>query len=154
MHRLIQIRSEQSVNADRQSTKQQLQVLETKIEAHIGLTQQLSGEISERRGRLEVQVAEAEDDAQENGGILAIREVEEQARILEEDSVSSGVMHTQIHAKLTNQAIGNVLLGEGSVATVGLPKSAVGKMNQRLGNVTTEKNCRTAVGVFPDDVRF
>ena len=131
-----------------------MEVLETKIAAHLGLTQQLSGEISGRRGQLQVQVAEAEDDAQENDGTLAIREVDEQAQILEEAVVSCGVMHTQIHAKLTNQTIGHVLLGEGSVATVGLPKSAVGKMNQRLGNVTTEKNCRTAVGVFPDGVRF
>jgi hypothetical protein len=145
---------EQSSIADRESAKQQLQVLDTKIKAHLELTQQLSSTVIERRGQLRVQVAKAEDDAQENDGTLAIQEVDEQAQILEEAVVSSGVMHTQIHAKLTNQTIGNVLLGEGSVATVGLPKSAVGKMNQRLGNVTTEKNCRTAVGVFPDDVRF
>ena len=69
MHRLIQIRSEQSVNADRQSTKQQLQVLETKIEAHLGLTQQLSGEISERDYVIEVWVPDTgvEDEFADRG---------------------------------------------------------------------------------------
>ena len=144
---------EQSSGADREDTKQPMQLLETKIEEHLELTKQLSGTVSERRGQLEVALAEADDDEQGNLTV-AIREVEKQADILEEDVVSSAVMHTQVHAKLTNQTIGNVLLGEGTVAIVGLPKSAVGKMNQRLGNVTTEKNCRIAMGVFSDDVKF
>ena len=144
---------EQSSGADREDTKQRMQLLETKIEEHLELTKQLSGTVSERRGQLEVALAEADDDEQGNLTV-AIREVEKQADILEEDVVSSAVMHTQVHAKLTNQTIGNVLLGEGTVAIVGLPKSAVGKMNQRLGNVTTEKNCRIAMGVFSDDVKF
>jgi hypothetical protein len=151
---LVQICSERSSSADQQSTKQQLQVLETKIEAHLELTQQMSSTAIERRGQLQVQVVEAEDDAQENDGTLAIREVDEQALILEEAVVSSGVMHTEIHAKLTNQAIGDVLVGEGAIAAVGLPKSVVGKINQRIGNVTTKKNARAAVGVYPDDFKF
>jgi hypothetical protein len=144
---------EQSSGADWEDTKQRMQLLETKIEEHLELSKQLSGTVSERRGQLEVALAEADDDEQGNLTV-AIREVEKQADILEEDVVSSAVMHTQVHAKLTNQTIGNVLLGEGTVAIVGLPKSAVGKMNQRLGNVTTEKNCRIAMGVFSDDVKF
>ena len=144
---------EHSSGADREDTKQRMQLLETKIEEHLELTKQLSGTVGERRGQLEVALAEADDDEQGNLTV-AIREVEKQADILEEDVVSSAVMHTQVHAKLTNQTIGNVLLGEGTVAIVGLPKSAVGKMNQRLGNVTTEKNCRIAMGVFSDDVKF
>jgi hypothetical protein len=151
---LLQIRLEQSSIADRVSAKQQLQALDTKIEAHLELTQQLSSTVIERREQLQVQVAEAEDDAQENDGTLAIREVDEQAQILEEAVVSSGVMHTQIYAKLTNQTIGSVLTGEGAIAAVGLPKSVVGKINQRIGNVTTEKNARAAVGVYPDDFKF
>lgn len=128
-----------------------MQVLETKIETQLKLTQQLSGEVSERKAQLQAEVEDADDDAQ---GILAIREVDEQARILEEAVVSSGVMHTQVHAKLTNQTIGNVLTEDRSSAIVGLPKSAVGQINQRIGDVTTRSIARAAVGVYPDDVRF
>jgi hypothetical protein len=148
---LIQIRSEQSSGADRESTKQQLQGLETKIETHLKLTQQLSGDVVEHRGQIEVEVADAEDDAQ---GILALREIDNQAQILEEATVSSAVLHTQVHAKLTNQTIGNVLTEENSSAMVGLPQSVVGKLNQRIGDVTTRVSARAAVGVYPDDVRF
>jgi hypothetical protein len=147
------MRSEQSSATDWESTKQHLQLLESKIEEHLELTQQLSGNISERRGQLEVAVAEADDSVQGDLAV-AIREVDKQADILEEAVVSSGVMHTQIHAKLTNQTIGNVLTAESAIAAVGLPKSVVGKINQRIGNVTTEKNARAAVGVYPDDFKF
>jgi hypothetical protein len=35
-----------------------------------------------------------------------------------------------------------------SRALVGLPESVVGKINQRIGDVTTEKNSIALVGVF------
>jgi hypothetical protein len=137
---MVQLRSEQSSDADRQSTKQQLQVLKTKIEDHREWTQQLSDENIDRRDQLQV--------------AIAIREVDEQDRILEEDFVSSTVLHAEVHAKLAEQTIGNVMMGDGSITTVGLPKSVVGKMNQRIGNVTAESNSRGAVGVYPDDFKF
>jgi hypothetical protein len=148
---MVQLRSEQSSDADRQSTKQQLQVLKTKIEDHREWTQQLSDENIDRRDQLQVAIAEAE--AQDDLAI-AIREVDEQDRILEEDFVSSTVLHAEVHAKLAEQTIGNVMMGDGSITTVGLPKSVVGKMNQRIGNVTAESNSRGAVGVYPDDFKF
>jgi hypothetical protein len=150
---MVQLRSEQSSDADRQSTKQQLQVLKTKIEDHREWTQQLSDENIDRRDQLQVAIAEAEGEAQDDLAI-AIREVDEQDRILEEDFVSSTVLHAEVHAKLAEQTIGNVMMGDGSITTVGLPKSAVGKMNQRIGNVTAESNSRGAVGVYPDDFKF
>lgn len=150
---MIQLRSEQSSDADRQSTRQQLQVLETEIGDHREWTQQLSDEIIDRREQLQVAIRGAEDEAQGDLAV-AVREVGEQAKIVEEDIISSTVLHAQIHAKLTNQTIGDVLIGEGSVTTVGLPKSVIGKINQRIGNVTTEKNARAAVGVYPDDFKF
>jgi hypothetical protein len=153
MSRMVQLRSEQSSDADRQSTKQQLQVLKTKIEDHREWTQQLSDENIDRRDQLQVAIAEAEGEAQDDLAI-AIREVDEQDQILEEDFVSSTVLHAQVHAKLAEQTIGNVMMGEGSITTVGLPKSVVGKMNQRIGDVTTESNSRGAVGVYPDDFKF
>jgi hypothetical protein len=153
MSRMVQLRSEQSSDADRQSTKQQLQVLKTKIEDHREWTQQLSDENIDRRDQLQVAIAEAEGEAQDDLAI-AIREVDEQDRILEEDFVSSTVLHAEVHAKLAEQTIGNVMMGDGSITTVGLPKSVVGKMNQRIGNVTAESNSRGAVGVYPDDFKF
>jgi len=150
---MVQLRSEQSFDADRQSTKQQLQVLKTKIEDHREWTQQLSDENIDRRDQLQVAIAEAEGEAQDDLAI-AIREVDEQDRILEEDFVSSTVLHAEVHAKLAEQTIGNVMMGDGSITTVGLPKSVVGKMNQRIGNVTAESNSRGAVGVYPDNFKF
>ena len=150
---MVQLRSEQSFYADRQSTKQQLQVLKTKIEDHREWTQQLSDENIDRRDQLQVAIAETEGEAQDDLAI-AIREVDEQDRILEEDFVSSTVLHAEVHAKLAEQTIGNVMMGDGSITTVGLPKSVVGKMNQRIGNVTAESNSRGAVGVYPDNFKF
>ena len=150
---MVQLRSEQSFDADRQSTKQRLQVLKTKIEDHREWTQQLSDENIDRRDQLQVAIAEAEGEAQDDLAI-AIREVDEQDRILEEDFVSSTVLHAEVHAKLAEQTIGNVMMGDGSITTVGLPKSVVGKMNQRIGNVTAESNSRGAVGVYPDNFKF
>jgi hypothetical protein len=91
---MVQLRSEQSSNADRQSARQQMQVLETEIEAHRDWAQQLSDELIERRNQLQLAVRDPEHEAQ---GDLedAIQEVGEQAQILEADLFSSTVMRAK-----------------------------------------------------------
>jgi hypothetical protein len=150
---LTQFRSEQSSSADRENTKRELQLLDAKIEAHLDRTRQLNDKISERRKELEVEVAEAEDEDQGNLALL-IQEAVKQADISEEGVASPAVMHAQVQAGLTNLTIGDILTEYKSTVFAGMPGSVVGKINLRIGNVTTRGNARSVVGVFPDDVEL
>ncbi len=134
------------------STTQQLQTLESQIQTHLELTKKLTSEVSDRRRQLQADHDDDEED--ETQVISAIGEVKEQSQVLEQDEISTGVFHAQVHARVTGQEIGDVMTEEGSSALVGMPKSVVGKINQRIGNVTTRGSSSTVVGVFPDDVNI
>jgi hypothetical protein len=130
--------------------KQQLKILETKIQEHLDFTKEQQGENQKRKEELQEEPEDEEDDGAQLA--LAIKEVEEQSRLLEADQVSSGVVLSQVHSKLTGQEIGKVKTSDHSWAVVGLPESVVGKINQRIGDVTTETHSFSAVGVFTSDI--
>lgn len=135
-------------DTDRANTKQQLQILETKIETHLELTKKLISKVSERKLQLQGAMDDEDDDDVER----TLSEVDKQSHMLEQEQVSTGIFHSQVHARVTGQEIGDVLTEGGSSALVGLPKSVVGKINQRIGNVTTSGNSSATIGVFPDNV--
>ena len=96
-----------------------------------------------------------EPEDEEDGGAqrtLAIKEVEEQSHLLEADQVSCGVVFSQVRSKRTGQDIGNIITSDDSRALVGMPESVVGKVNQRIKDVTTQRNSTVAVGVFDGSV--
>ena len=107
-------------------------------------------ENQKRKDELQEEPEDEEDDGAQRA--LAIKEVEEQSRLLEADQVSSGVVFSQVHSKLTSQEIGNVTTSNQSRALVGLPESVVGKINQRIGDVTTKNHSSAVVGVFNNDI--
>jgi hypothetical protein len=116
------------------------------IQTHLKITKEMHDEAQKRKQELQ-EVPEDEED----GGAqrtLAIKEVDEQSRLLEADQVSCGVIFAQLRSKLTSQEVGKVITTDDSRALVGLPESVVGKINQRIGDVTMQKNSVAVVGVF------
>ncbi|EMD88831.1 hypothetical protein COCC4DRAFT_195238 [Bipolaris maydis ATCC 48331] len=143
---MIQLRSEKTSEADRESLRNQLQTFETKIMGHIDLTKHQQDEAQTRKRELE---EEPEDE--EYGGairLLAIQEVEKQSCLLETDQVSCGVVFSQVQSKRSGQEIRNVITSANSNAHVGMPASVVGKINQRISNIRTDRGSTAYVGVF------
>lgn len=146
------MKSEKASGADREHVKRQLQILETKIQEHLDLTKRQQNEAQQRKLELEEEPEdEIDDDSQR---MLAVREVEEQLRILEADQVSCGVVFSQVRSKRTDQDIGNVTTLDNSRALVGLPESVVGKINQRVKDVRTEVYSAAVVGVYGSNFNF
>jgi hypothetical protein len=108
----------------------QLQNLEANIQEHIILTKKQQDEAQRRRQELQEEPNDEEDGGAQR--TLAIQAVDEQSRFLETDQVSSAVVFSQLHSKLTGQDIGNVTTSDNSRVLVGLPETVVGKVNQRI----------------------
>ncbi|KAI5924519.1 hypothetical protein F4810DRAFT_664018 [Camillea tinctor] len=146
----VQLRLEKMSETERENVNTQLQSLKTKIQEHLDLIKQQKDEAEERKRELE-----EESDDEEDGGAqrtLAIKEIEKRLRLLETDQVSCGVVFSQLRSKETGQEIGNVITTDDSRALVGLPESVVGKINQRIRDVTTQNKSAAVVGVFDRNV--
>jgi hypothetical protein len=149
---MVQLRSEKTSEVNRENVKKQLQTLETKIQEHLDLTKRQQGEAQERKREL-LEELEDEDD----GGaqlMLAIKEVEEQSRLLEADQVSCRVVFLQARSRRSGQDIRNIITSDNSKALVGLPESVVGKINQRITDVRTEGGSVAVVGVYSGNFSF
>ncbi|KAH7398315.1 hypothetical protein BKA66DRAFT_605413 [Pyrenochaeta sp. MPI-SDFR-AT-0127] len=147
---MVQIRSEKTSEADREILKKQLQTLEMKIQQHLDLTKKQHEEAQGRK-----QEHQDEPEEEEDGGAqrtLAIKEVEEQLRLLKANQISSGVLFSQVQSRRSCQEIGKVITSENSKALVGLPESVVDKINQRIGEVRTEGGSTAIVGVFSSNI--
>lgn len=147
---MIQLRSEQTSETERESLKSQLQSLETVIQDHLELCKKQQAEARERRRQLGLKDDEESDDEAQR--TLAIKEVDERSQLLEADQVACGVVFSQAHSRRSGQEIGKVITPKESRALVGLPESVVGKINQRIGDVTTTDNSRAVVGVWGGDI--
>ena len=129
---------------------ERFQSLEKAIQEHVELTKVAQSAVERQKLELEQELDdEGDDDAQQE---LAMKEVEEESRLLEADQISSGVIFSQVHSRLTKQDIRNVTTADDSRALVGLPESVVGKIEQRIRGVNTERNSAAAVGVFDSNV--
>jgi hypothetical protein len=135
---------------DRGNVKKQMQTLETKIQEHLDLTKKQQVEAQERRRELQEEPEDEEDGGAER--TLAIKETEEQARLLEADQVACGVIFSQVRSKWSGQEISNIITLDKSKALVGMPESVVGKINQRITDVKTEGSSVAVVGVYSGDI--
>ncbi|PSN59263.1 hypothetical protein BS50DRAFT_537746 [Corynespora cassiicola Philippines] len=147
---IIQLRSEKVSEVDRENLKQQLQALESKIQDHLDLTRKLQHETQERKRELQEDLEDEDDEGAQR--LLAIKEVERQCRLLEANQISCGVVFSQARSKRSGQEIGKVITLDESRAMVGLPEAVVGKINQRIEEVRTEKGSHAIVGVFGGNV--
>lgn len=148
---IVQLRSERTSQTAREELKKQLQSLEEAIQKHVILTKTQRSEALKRKGELqeESEHEEEDDDDQRDG---ALKEVEEQSRLLETDQIFLGVVFSQVHSERTGQDISNVLTSNSSTAFVGLPENVVGKVHQRIRGVTTQGNSVAYVGVFDKSI--
>lgn len=129
---------------------QQMKALEVQIKEKLALTKSQQEQTAQREhGFAHDSDDESEDEAQRT---LAMREVQEQSRLLDETQVSLAVVFAQLRAGRTHQEIGNVVTDQESMALVGLPERLVGKMDQRIGNVSTTNKSASLVGVFDQSV--
>jgi hypothetical protein len=126
-----------------------LQALETQIQEHIDLIEKQQGEAQRRRQELQDRPEDEDGGAQR---ALATQEIEKQSGLLEADQVSSAVVFSQVRSKRTGQDISNVITSDDSRALIGMPESVVGKVNQRIKDVTTQNRSAAAVGVFDKNV--
>ncbi|RWA05544.1 hypothetical protein EKO27_g9559 [Xylaria grammica] len=140
---IVQLRSK----TDRKDLEEQLLDLQTKIEKHPVLVNDQHLEAQRRKEELQ-QSSEDEEDDDDAQRTLAIEEVEEQSRLLEDEQVSSGVILSQIQAERTGQKIGDVITSGNSTAWVGMPACVVGRITQQIGNVETTEGSIDRVGVF------
>jgi len=114
------------------------------------LTKSQQSEVQKRKGDLQEEPEDEEDEGAQR--TLALKEVEEQSRLLEADQISSGVVFSQSRSERTGQDISNVITSDDSRALIGLPEGVVGKINQRIRDVTTQGNSAAVVGVFDGNV--
>lgn len=127
-----------------------MQALETQIQEHIDLTKKQQDEAQRRRQELQEEPEDEEDGGAQRA--LATQEVEKQSGFLEADQVSSAVVFSQVRSKRTGQDISNIITSNDSKVLVGMPESVVGKVNQRIKDVTTQNRSAAAVGVFDKNV--
>ncbi|OAP54480.1 hypothetical protein AYL99_11581 [Fonsecaea erecta] len=147
---IVQLRSEYKSQTDREKLMIEFQALEARIQEHMNLTKDQQDEAQRRRQDLQSKLADEEDGGAQR--TLALQEVEKQSRLLEADQVSSAVVFSQVRSKRTGQYIVNVMTSDGSRALVGLPESVVGKVDQRIKDITTQKDSAAVIGVFDKSV--
>jgi hypothetical protein len=147
---MVQLRSEKLSEIDRESLKGQLLTLETKIQEHFDLTKKQQDEAHERKRGFQEEQGDEEDGGAQR--ILAIQETEKQSRLLAADQLSCGVVFSQVRSRRSGQQIGKVITSDDSKALVGLPESVIGKINQRIEEVRTERGSTAVVGVFSSNI--
>ncbi|RMD40943.1 hypothetical protein DV735_g4217, partial [Chaetothyriales sp. CBS 134920] len=140
MKLIVQLRSEQLTEAGREQ-KTRLQDLENKIQEHIDLTKRQQDEARRRRRELQ------EDEDSDRQRALSTPDAEGQTRTLESEQASSGVIFSQVRSTRPGQDISNIITSDDSTALVGLPRGDLGKINQRIKDVTTQRNSVAIVGV-------
>ncbi|PVH98434.1 hypothetical protein DM02DRAFT_630233 [Periconia macrospinosa] len=147
---MIQLRSEKISEADRENVKSQLQSLEMKIQEHLDLTKRQQGEAETRKRELREEPEDEEDGGAQR--TLAIKEIEEQSRLLEAAQVSCGVVFCQTRSKRSGQDISYIVTLDNSQAMVGMSESVVGRINQRISAVRTERGSQAIVGVYSGNI--
>ena len=149
---LVDLQSERILHANWEELISKQGACEVKLQMFIDLIGQ------EKEGaQKRVQVLEEQEEQDQTGGAehtLAIQECQTRLKILEEDQVSSKAMLEQVRSALTQQNICNVWTSEDSTAYVGMPEFVVGKVNQRIWNVSTRQGSASIVGVFAGNVNM
>jgi hypothetical protein len=143
---MVQLRPESLSEVDRENARRGLEVIETQVQQHLHRAHEQQIEAENRSQQLE----EDHDGTAEYD--QAIDEVAKRIEVLEADKVSCGVVFAQVRSKRSGIDIGKVLTTDKSLAYVGLPQNVVGKINLRIGEVTTQGESTSHVGVFKDDV--
>ncbi|RMZ79686.1 hypothetical protein DV738_g3254, partial [Chaetothyriales sp. CBS 135597] len=112
MKLIVQLRSEQLTEEGREQ-KTRLQDLENKIQEHINLTKKQQDEARRRRRELQ---EEAEEEDGDRHRALSTPDAEGQARLLESEQASTGVIFSQVRSTRPGQDITNIMTSDDSTA--------------------------------------
>jgi hypothetical protein len=149
---MIQLRSDLLSKTGRENLQRQLQALEAKILEHLVLTKRQEVKARERKRELQKVLRDTEDGGSQQ--TLALKEVEEQLQIHEDDQVSCGVLFSQVRSKRSGRSICNIATSDDSRAIVELPAIVVEKINQRIRDGRTEGGHVAVVGVYSGYRKF
>ena len=141
----MQLRSGSLADTNRDKLKKELEALENKLQDLLDQTHRQSQEAQQRKVDLKEEPEDEEDPAQR---LAALDEVDRQVRLLKADQRAYVEMYKRIHGERTGQNIGKITTRDRSVAFVGMPADAIGKINQYIGEVATEGDSKSFVGIF------
>jgi hypothetical protein len=144
----MQLRSTTISETSREATRLQLDAIKGMIREHLDLMNEQFESTSLRIGELE-STYDGSDEADQ-----AMDEAQKRAEIIQAYQVSCGVVFAQAESSRSGIDIGQVMTTDDSFACVGLPSSVVGKVNLRVGQVTTQRGSMSHVGVFAEDLEF
>lgn len=127
--------------------------MEKRISENVELTKQQQADAQKRRQDLERRLDEDEDDDDDEQSKLnsALGEVDKQSAVLERHLEDCGVIFSQLHSGRTGVVIGDVKTDKFSQAMLALPESVIGRINARIGNVSTTDHSSTFIGVYKGD---
>lgn len=135
---VVQLRSEHTAKADREEIKYRIQSLGRAVRLHIILTEEDQKQAQKR----EEELGEEPEDEEDGGAqrTLALKEVEEQLRLLKVDLKSSEVLAAQIKSHHTTQNIRDVKASDDSVAVAGYINAVPDpNFSQNIVSVTADK---------------
>jgi hypothetical protein len=72
----------------------------------------------------------------------------------ETEQVSCGLVFSQAGSRRSGQDISKVITLDDSKALMGLPESVIGKINQRIKDVRTERGSVAVMGVYSGNIGF
>jgi hypothetical protein len=145
---LVYIRSEHTAKADRDEIKNQLRALESAVQRHIEL---IKKEQEDAQRRKEDFKEEPEDE--EDGGAqrtLALKEVEEQFRLLKVGQASSEAVLSHVQRERTGQKIKGVKATDDGIAVAGFINTLgdIPSIDQDISDVTAAKASFAGAGVI------
>ena len=131
---------------------QQMQNLELQAEQQITLYKEQQGRLAQR-DQESAPHSDSEDEESADQ-IAAANEVKKQIRLLEDTQVSHGVVFAQVRAARTHQELGKVTSDKDSMAFSGMPASLVGKIDQKVGDVSATNGSKSFGGMFEGDMNM
>ena len=131
---------------------QQMQNLELQAEQQITLYKEQQGRLAQR----DQEPAPHSDSEDEESAdqIAAANEVKKQIRLLEDTQVSHGVVFAQVRAARTRQELGKVTSDKDSMAFSGMRASLVGKIDQKIGDVSATNGSKSFGGMYEGDMNM
>ncbi|KAF3389776.1 hypothetical protein DPV78_011694 [Talaromyces pinophilus] len=130
---LVQFRSEYTSKTNREELKTRLQNLEKAIKEHITLTKELQTKALERKEELQKELEDEEDGGAQR--TLAMKEVEEQSRLLEVNRTASKVVASKVLDILLGQRGGDTY-----TATFSGSHNSGMQIGYSLGSITWNAN--------------
>ena len=131
---------------------QQMQNLELQAEQQITLYKEQQERLAQRDQ--EPAPHSNSEDEESADQIAVANEVKKQIRLLEDTQVSHGVVFAQVRAARTRQELGKVTSDKDSMAFSGMRASLVGKIDQKIGDVSATNGSKSFGGMFEGDMNM